>query len=136
MTSQWSRVCHQAGRARSPAGFSARLRSALTTLLIAAFIIAYAIQGGSTEEGGGEHVSGEPVLSGEGMQRRVEHTIEERQRLEQLRKAAQARDRLRIQMQQPDRGQQPAPGRPPVRTAGLTGGQTTLAGGSGSGDPS
>ena len=31
--------------------------------------------------------------------------------------------------------QQPAPGRPPVRTAGLTGGQTPLGGGSGSGDP-
>ena len=89
----------------------------MTTLLIAAFIIAYAIQGGSTEEEP-ETTTGEPVLSGEGIQRRVEHRIEEHQRLEQIRQAAQARDRLRAQTQQPRPGQQAGPGRSPVRAAG------------------
>ena len=123
MTSQWSRVFTKPAGA-IPGGLFGRIVVALTTLLIAAFIIAYAIQGGDTGEEA-ETTSSEPVLSGEGMQRRVEHTIEEQRRLEQLRRAAAARDRLRTQMQQP------TPGRPPVRTAGLTGGQTPLAGGSG-----
>ena len=123
MSSRWSRLVAKPAGA-IPGGLFGRIGVALTTLLIAAFIIAYAIQGGDTKEEA-ETAAGEPVLSGEGMQRRVEHTIEERQRLEQLRRQAQARDRLRTQMQQP------APGRPPVGTAGLTQGQTLLSGGQG-----
>ena len=59
-----------------PGGLFGQIVVALTTLMIAAFIIAYAIQGGDTGEEA-ETTSSEPVLSGEGMQRRVEHTIEE-----------------------------------------------------------
>ena len=129
MSSQWSRVFTKPGGA-IPGGLFGQIVVALTTLLIAAFIIAYAIQGGSTEEEG-EITSSEPVLSGEGIQRRVDHRIEEQRRLEQLRQAAAARDRLRAQMQQPRPGQQPGPGRPPARTAGMTPGQPPLAGGSG-----
>ena len=124
MTSRWSRVFTKPAGA-IPGGLFGQIAVALTTLLIAAFIIAYAIQGGSTEEE--ETTAAEPVLSGEGIQRRVDHRIEEQRRLEQIRKAAEARDRLRAQMQQP------GPGRPPVRTAGLTQGQPPHSGGSGSG---
>ena len=128
MSSQWSRVFTKPAGA-IPGGLFGQIAVALTTLLIAAFIIAYAIQGGSTE-GETETPASEPVLAGEGIQRRVDHRIEEQRRLEQLRQAAAARDRLRAQMQQP------APGRPPVRTAGMTPGQPPLAGGSGArGDP-
>jgi len=129
MTSQWSRLVAKPAGA-IPGGLFGQIAVALTTLLIAAFIIAYAIQGGDTGEEA-ETTASEPVLSGEGMQRRVEHTIEEQRRLEQLRRQAQARDRLRTQMQQSGPGRQPGPGRPPVRTAGLTRGQTPPAGGQG-----
>lgn len=128
MTSRWSRVFTKPAGA-IPGGLFGQIVVALTTLLIAAFIIAYAIQGGSTEEEG-ETTGGEPVLAGEGIQRRVDHRIEEQRRLEQIRKAARARDRLRAQMEQP----RPGPGRPPVRTAGMTQGQTPLSGGSGDHD--
>ena len=101
---------------------------ALTTLLIAAFIIAYAIQGGSTEEEP-ETTAAAPVLSGEGIQRRVDQSIEQQQRLEQTRRAAQARDRLRAQIQQPGPGQQTGPGRPATRTAGMTQSRTPMDGG-------
>ena len=108
MTSQWSRLVAKPAGA-IPGGLFGQIVVALTTLLIAAFIIAYAIQGGSTEDEV-ETTTSEPVLSGEGMQRRVEHTIEERQRLEQLRRAAEARDRLRAQTQRraPDQPRPPS----------------------------
>ena len=129
MSSRWSRVFTKPAGA-IPGGLFGQIAVALTTLLIAAFIIAYAIQGGSSEEE--TETSGRaPVLSGEGMQRRVEHTIEEQRRLEQLRRAAQARDRLRTQMRQPGPGQQPGRGRPPAHTAGLAQGQKPPSGGSG-----
>ena len=121
MTSRWSRVFTKPAGA-IPGGLFGQIVVALTTLLIAAFIIAYAIQGGSSEEEP-ETTAADPVLSGEGIQRRVEHSIEERQRLEQTRRAARARDRLRTQMQQP------GPGRPSTRTGGMTQGRTPLAGG-------
>ena len=137
MSSRLSRVFTKPAGA-IPGGLFGQIMVALTTLMIAAFIIAYAIQGGSSEEE--TETSGRaPVLSGEGMQRRVEHTIEEQLRLEQFRRAAQARDRLRTQMRQPGPGQQARPGRPPVHTAGLTRGQPPIAGGAGAdagdGDP-
>ena len=127
MSSQWSRLVAKPSGA-IPGGLFGQIAVALTTLLIAAFIIAYAIQGGSTEEEAAPSPA-EAVLSGEGIQRRVDHRIEEQRRLEQIREAAEARDRLRAQMQQPAPSQQPAPRRPPVRTAGLTQGQTPMAGG-------
>ena len=123
MSSQWSRVFTKPAGA-IPGGLFGQIAVALTTLLIAAFIIAYAIQGGPTEEEP-ETTAGEPVLAGEGIQRRVEHSIEQQQRLEQTRRAAAARDRLRSQMQQPG----PGPGRPATRTAGMTQGRTPMAGG-------
>ncbi|MDE2755819.1 MAG: TrbI/VirB10 family protein [Acidobacteriota bacterium] len=123
MSSQWSRLVTKPAGA-IPGGLFGQIVVALTTLLIAAFIIAYAIQGGSSEEEP-EATSIGPALSGEGMQRRVENTIEQQKRLEQTRRAAQARDRLRAQMQQP------ASGRPSVRTAGLTKGRSSVAGGHG-----
>ena len=116
MSSQWSRLVTKPAGA-IPGGLFGQIAVALTTLLIAAFIIAYAIQGGSAEEEP-ETTAGEPVLAGEGIQRRVEHSIEQQQRLEQTRRAAAARDHLRAQMEQ--RTQPPGPGRPPVRTAGMT----------------
>ncbi len=119
MSSQWSRLVRKPAGA-IPGGLFGQIAVALTTLLVATFIIAYAIQEGSSEEER-EATSSEPALSGEGMQRRVENTIEQQKRLEQTRRAAQARDRLRTQMQQP------APGRPPVRTAGLTQERTPIA---------
>ena len=73
MSSHWSRLVAKPAGA-IPGGLFGQIAVALTTLLIAAFIIAYAIQGGSTEEEV-ETASSEPVLSGEGMQRRVEHTL-------------------------------------------------------------
>jgi len=135
MSSQWSRLVTKPAGA-IPGGLFGQIVVALTTLLIAAFIIAYAIQGGSSEEEP-EATSIGPALSGEGMQRRVEHTIEQQQRLEQTRRAARTRDRLRAQMQQPRPGQPARPGRPPVRTAGLTRGQPPIAGDAGAddGDP-
>ena len=121
MSSRWSRVFTKPAGA-IPGGLFGQIAVALTTLLIAAFIIAYAIQDGSTEEEA-EPTTGEPVLAGEGIQRRVDHRIEEQRRLEQLRKAAEARDRLRAQMQQPGSG------RPATRTAGMTQGRISIAGG-------
>ena len=123
MSSQWSRLVTKPAGA-IPGGLFGQIAVALTTLLIAAFIIAYAIQGGSTEEEP-ETTAREPVLAGEGIQRRVEHSIEQQQRLEQTRRAAAARDRLRAQIQQPG----PGPGRPATRTAGMTQGRTPMAGG-------
>ena len=125
MSSQWSRLVTKPAGA-IPGGLFGQIAVALTTLLIAAFIIAYAIQGGSTEEEP-ETTAGEPVLAGEGIQRRVEHSIEQQQRLEQVRRAAQARDRLRAQMQQPG----PGSGRSATRTAGMTQGRTPISGGQG-----
>ena len=128
MSSQWSRLVTKPAGA-IPGGLFGQIAVALTTLLIAAFIIAYAIQGGSAEEEP-ETTAGEPVLAGEGIQRRVEHSIEQQQRLEQTRRAAAARDHLRAQMEQ--RAHQPrGPGRPPVRTAGMTQGRTPMVGGQG-----
>ncbi len=127
MSSQWSRLVAKPAGA-IPGGLFGQIAVALTTLLIAAFIIAYAIQGGSTEEEP-ETTAAEPVLAGEGIQRRVDHRIEEQRRLEQLRKAAQARDRLRAQMEQSRPGQQAGPGRPATRTAGMTQGRTPTGGG-------
>ena len=127
MSSQWGRVFTKPAGA-IPGGLFGQIVVALTTLLIAAFIIAYAIQGGSTEEER-ETTAGEPVLAGEGIQRRVDHSIEQQQRLEQTRRAAQARDRLRAQIQQPGPGQQTGPGRPATRTAGMTQSRTPMAGG-------
>ena len=49
MSSQWGRVFTKPAGA-IPGGLFGQIVVALTTLLIAAFIIAYAIQGGSTEE--------------------------------------------------------------------------------------
>lgn len=127
MSSQWSRLVAKPAGA-IPGGLFGQIAVVLTTLLIAAFIIAYAIQGGSGEEEPEARAS-EPLLAGEGIQRRVDHRIEEQQRLEQLRKAAEARDRLRAQMQQPAAVRQPGPGLPATRTAGLTRGRTTPGGG-------
>ena len=115
MSSQWSRLVAKPAGA-IPGGLFGQIAVALTTLLIAAFIIAYAIQGGDTGEEA-ETTASEPVLSGEGMQRRVEHTIEEQQRLEQLRRAAEARDRLRAQTQRPA----PDQPRPPSRLLSAVG---------------
>ena len=116
MSSRWSRLVTKPAGA-IPGGLFGRIVVALTTLLIAAFIIAYAIQGGSTEEEP-ETPASEPVLAGEGIQRKVDHRIEQQRRLQQIRQAAEARDRLRAQMQQ----QAPAPveGRTPTRTAGFS----------------
>ena len=127
MSSQWGRVFTKPAGA-IPGGLFGQIVVALTTLLIAAFIIAYAIQGGSTEEER-ETTAGEPVLAGEGIQRRVDQSIEQQQRLEQTRRAAQARDRLRAQIQQPGPGQQTGPGRAATRTAGMTQGRTPMVGG-------
>ena len=127
MSSQWRRLVTKPVGA-IPGGLFGQIVVVLTTLLIAAFIIAYAIQGGSTEEEG-ETTASEPVLAGEGIQRRVDHRIEEQRRLEQIRKAAQARDRLRAQMQQPRQGQPPSPPRPTTRTAGMTQGRKPIDGG-------
>ena len=132
MSSQWSRLVTKPAGA-IPGGLFGQIVVALTTLLIAAFIIAYAIQDGSTGEEA-EPTTGEPVLAGEGIQRRVDHRIEEQRRLEQLRKAAEARDRLRAQMQQPGPGQPAGPGRPSTRAAGMTQGQTSIPGQAYSGD--
>lgn len=132
MTSQWSRLVTKPAGA-IPGGLFGQIAVALTTLLIAAFIIAYAIQDGSTEEEA-EPTTGEPVLAGEGIQRRVDHRIEEQRRLEQLRKAAEARDRLRTQMQQPDPGRQTGSGRASTRTAGMIRGKTSIPGPAYSGD--
>ena len=123
MSSQWSRLVTKPAGA-IPGGLFGQIVVALTTLLVAAFIIAYAIQGGDTEDEL-EATRGGPALSGEGMQRRVDQTIEQQKRLEQTRRAAQARDRLRAQMEQS------AVGRPPVRTGGLTQGRSSVAGGPG-----
>ena len=127
MSSQWSRVFTKPAGA-IPGGLFGQIVVALTTLMIAAFIIAYAIQGGSTEEER-ETTAADPVLAGEGIQRRVEHSIEQQQRLEQVRRAAQARDRLRAQIQQPGPGRQTGPGRPATRTAGMTQSRTPMGGG-------
>ena len=127
MSSQWSRVFTKPAGA-IPGGLFGQVVVALTTLMIAAFIIAYAIQGGSTEEEP-ETTAADPVLAGEGIQRRVEHRIEQQQRLEQTRRAAVARDRLRAQIQQPGPGQQTGPGRPATRAAGMTQSRTPMAGG-------
>ena len=129
MTSQWSRLVAKPAGA-IPGGLFGQIVVALTTLLVAAFIIAYAIQGGSSEEEP-DTTAAEPVLSGEGIQRRVDHRIEEQRRLEQIRKAAEARDRLRAEMQQPGPDRQSGPGRPSTRTTGMTQGRTPLAGGQG-----
>ena len=126
MTSQWSRLVAKPAGA-IPGGLFGQIVVALTTLLIAAFIIAYAIQGGSGEEES-EATTSEPVLAGEGIQRRVDHRIEEQRRLEQIRKAAEARDRLRAQMQKPGPGRQPGPGRPST-PADMTQGRTPIGGG-------
>ena len=125
MSSRWSRVFTKPAGA-IPGGLFGQIVVALTTLLIAAFIIAYAIQGGSTEEEP-ETTASEPVLAGEGIQRKVDHQIEQQQRLQQIRQAAAARDRLRAQMQQ--RAQAPSQGRPPTRTAGFSPTQTPAAAG-------
>ena len=93
MSSKWSRVFSKPAGA-IPGGLFGQIAVGLTTLLIAAFIIAYAIQGGSTEEEP-ETTASEPVLAGEGIQRKVDHEIEQKQRLQQIRQAAAARDRLR-----------------------------------------
>ena len=125
--SRWIRLVAKPAGA-IPGGLFGQIVVALTTLMIAAFIIAYAIQGGSTEEER-ETTAGDPVLAGEGIQRRVDQSIEQQQRLEQTRRAAQARDRLRAQIQQPGPGQQTGPGRPATRTAGVTQSRTPMAGG-------
>ena len=127
MTSQWSRLVAKPAGA-IPGGLFGQIVVALTTLLIAAFVIAYAIQGGSGEEEA-EATASEPVLAGEGIQRRVDHRIEEQQRLEQIRQAARARDRLRAQMQQPVPVRQPGPGLLATHTAGMTRGRTPPGGG-------
>ena len=127
MSSQWSRLVAKPAGA-IPGGLFGQIVVALTTLLIAAFVIAYAIQGGSGEEEP-EATASEPVLAGEGIQRRVDHRIEEQQRLEQLRQAAEDRDRLRAQMQQPVAVRQPGPGLLATHTAGMTRGRTPPAGG-------
>ena len=125
--SRWTRLVSKPAGA-IPGGLFGQIAVALTTLLIAAFIIAYAIQGGSSKEEA-EPTTSEPVLAGEGIQRRVDHRIEEQQRLEQFRQAARARDRLRAQMQQPVAVRQPGPGLLATHTAGMTRGRTPLAGG-------
>ena len=123
MSSRWSRVFSKPAGA-IPGGLFGQIAVGLTTLLIAAFIIAYAIQGGSTEEEP-ETTASEPVLAGEGIQRKVDHQIEQQQRLQQIRQAAAARDRLSQQMQQ--RSQ--APGRTPTRAAGFSPPPASAAGG-------
>ena len=121
MTSRWSRVFTKPAGA-IPGGLFGQIVVALTTLLIAAFIIAYAIQGGSTEEEA-ETTSGEPVLAGEGIQRRVEH---EHRGTPTPRTDPQSgpgpRPPAHANAATPP-GQQPGPGRPSTRTAGMTQGQ-------------
>ena len=129
MSSQWSRLVAKPAGA-IPGGLFGQIAVALTTLLIAAFIIAYAIQGGSGEEEPEARAS-EPVLAGEGIQRRVDHRIEEQQPARTDPQSGRGpRPATRTQMQQPAPGQQPGPAPAcPVRTAGLTQGQTPMAGG-------
>ncbi len=122
---RWSRVFAKPAGA-IPGGLFGQIAVALTTLLIAAFLIAYAIQGGSPGEEIEAPVEKE-LLAGEGIQRKVDHEIEQTQRLQQIRQQAAARDRLRAQIEQ--RAQPPGPGRPAARTAGMTQGRRPIGGG-------
>lgn len=123
MTSQWSRLVPKPSGA-IPGGLFGQIAVALTTLLIAALIISYAIQGEDTEKEP-EPAAQHPPLADERIQRRVDRRIDEQQRLQQARAAAEARDRLRAQMQQ----SRPAPGGPERTTAGMTQGRSPIASG-------
>ena len=114
--SRWTRLVSKPAGA-IPGGLFGQIVVGITTLLIAAFLIAYAIQGGSPREEIEAPVE-EDVLAGEGIQRKVDHEIEQTQRLQQIRQQAAARDRLRAQMLQ--RSQAQPPSRPQVHTAGMT----------------
>ena len=128
MSSRWSRLIPKPAGA-IPGGLFGQIAVGLTTLLVAALIISYSIQGDLTEE---EAHTPPPAqhLSGEGIQRQVDRRIEEEQRLQQARQAAQARDRLRAQMQQSAPGEQRRPGAL-LSAVGVTGGAPPLAGGPG-----
>ena len=115
---RWTRLVSKPAGA-IPGGLFGQIVVGITTLLIAAFLIAYAIQGGSPREQV-EAPVGEDVLAGEGIQRKVDHEIEQTQRLQQIRQQAAARERLRAQMQQRAQDEQPGQSRPRVRTAGVT----------------
>ena len=123
--STWTRLVSKPAGA-IPGGLVGQVVVALTTLLIAAFIIAYAIQGGAptTEL---ETTPREEVLSGEGIQRRVDHRIEEKQRREQIRRAVEARQRLQDQLQKRAQGQPKGPASPRVRPASMLPGQGALS---------
>ena len=110
---QWKRLVTNPTGA-IPGGMFGRVAVGLATLMIAAFIISRAIQGGGDQE---QTPAGsqDEVLADERIQRRVDRRVEERQRQEQLRQAAQARDRLRAEMQQRDRRL----ARAGVQTAGM-----------------
>ncbi|MDE2755676.1 MAG: hypothetical protein OXI92_03900 [Acidobacteriota bacterium] len=127
MSSRWSRLVPKPSGA-IPGGLYGQIAVGLTTLLVAALIISYAIQGDLTEEQA-QTPAAQPPLAGERIQRQVDRRIDERQQLEQNRQAAQARDRLRAQMQQPGPGQQRPPGRL-LSAAGVTPGAPAIAGGS------
>lgn len=118
MSSRWTRLVSKPAGA-IPGGLFGQIVVGITTLMIAAFLIAYAIQGGAPREEIEAPVE-EDVLAGEGIQRKVDHEIEQTQRLQQIRQQAAARDRLRAQMQQRSQAQPPGRGRPQVRTAGVT----------------
>ena len=115
---RWTRLVSKPAGA-IPGGLFGQIVVGITTLLIAAFLIAYAIQGGSPQEQV-EAPVGEDVLAGEGIQRKVDHEIEQTQRLQEVRQQAAARDRLRRQMQERSQAQPPGRSRPRVRTAGMT----------------
>ena len=135
MSSQWSRLFSKPTGA-IPGGIFGQIAVGLTTVMIAAFLISYAIQGGSTEEQA-LVAPEEKTLAGERIQQQVDRGIEEQQRIEQLRRAAQARDHLRAQRQQAEqvrRARQSGPGRRSPRMAGLASAPAAMGQGQGGGD--
>ena len=123
--STWTRLVSKPAGA-IPGGLVGQVIVGLTTLLIATFIIAYGIQGGApTTES--DITPPEDVLAGDGIQRRVEHSIEDKQRREQIRRAAEARQRLQEQVNQQAQAPSRRPPARPVRTASMLPGQGALS---------
>lgn len=114
---QWKRLVTNPTGA-IPGGMFGRVAVGLTSLMIAAFVISYSIQGDGDQQETPVSVQ-EDVLADERIQRRADRRIEERQRQEQLRQAAQARDRLRAQMQQRATSRPRILARSGVQTAGM-----------------
>ena len=114
---QWRRVFAKSSGA-VPGGLFGRIFVGLTTLLVAAFVISYSIQGDGDQEETPVSVQ-EDVLADERIQRRADRRIEDRQRQEQIRQAAEARDRLRAEMRQRDRRRPGRLARGGVQTTGM-----------------